>query len=239
MRPNNEPYYWLSTPADWLRLLTMRVRESERAAITRDLRRCSHQFPAIHGGIGDRTRSEATVGSAAAAPPLCAQPAQPGAGSSSPWCRRYSSWSFSPQSTSAACCTRTPRFPPRLGTARGRPRSAAPSTATARSSRRSSFVGQGFPVKMDPNSIVGNSDPNNPSGALQPTVPPPNVAYAYIWPAVATAAPADANCTSSNQRAVSPSVEARRSGDPVSLHAAAADSSPRSRRTSSSRRSPW
>jgi Flp pilus assembly protein TadG len=69
------------------------------------------------------------------------------------------------------------------------------------------LVGQGFPVKMDPNSIIGNSDPNNPSGALQPTVPPPNVAYAYIWPAVATAAPADANCTSNNQRAVSPSVK--------------------------------
>jgi len=69
------------------------------------------------------------------------------------------------------------------------------------------LVGQGFPVKMDPNSIVGNSDPNNPSGALQPTVPPPNVAYAYIWPAVATAAPADSNCNSSNQRAVSPSVK--------------------------------
>jgi Flp pilus assembly protein TadG len=69
------------------------------------------------------------------------------------------------------------------------------------------LVGQGFPVKMDPNSIVGNSDPNNPSGTLQPTVPPPNVAYAYIWPAVATAAPADSNCNSSNQRAVSPSVK--------------------------------
>ena len=69
------------------------------------------------------------------------------------------------------------------------------------------LVGQGFPVRMDPNSIVGNSDPNNPSGALQPTVPPANVAYAYIWPAVATAAPADSNCTSSTQRAVSPSVK--------------------------------
>jgi Flp pilus assembly protein TadG len=69
------------------------------------------------------------------------------------------------------------------------------------------LVGQGFPVRMDPNSIVGNSDPNNPSGALQPTVPPANVAYAYIWPAVATAAPADTNCTSSSQRAVSPSVK--------------------------------
>src|SRR5579864_4607899 len=31
------------------------------------------------------------------------------------------------------------------------------------------LVGQGFPVKMDPNSLVGNSDPNNPSGPLQPT----------------------------------------------------------------------
>jgi Flp pilus assembly protein TadG len=69
------------------------------------------------------------------------------------------------------------------------------------------LVGQGFPVKMDPNSIVGNSDPNNPSGALQPTTPPPNVAYAYIWPAVATAAPADSNCTTINHRAVSPSVK--------------------------------
>src|ERR1700674_279355 len=69
------------------------------------------------------------------------------------------------------------------------------------------LVGQGFPVKMDPNSIVGNSDPNSPSGALQPTTPPANVAYAYIWPAVDTAAPADSNCTSSTQRAVSPSVK--------------------------------
>jgi|GEM_PF-1563699 len=69
------------------------------------------------------------------------------------------------------------------------------------------LVGQGFPVRMDPNSIVGDSDPNTPSGALQPTTPPPNVGYAYIWPAVATAAPADANCTSSTQRAIAPSVK--------------------------------
>jgi len=72
------------------------------------------------------------------------------------------------------------------------------------------LVGQGFPVRMDPSSIVGNSDPNNPSGGLQPATAaqiPPNVAYAYIWPAVATAAPADSNCTSSTQRAVSPSVK--------------------------------
>jgi Flp pilus assembly protein TadG len=69
------------------------------------------------------------------------------------------------------------------------------------------LVGQGFPVRMDPNSIVGNSDPNNPSGALQPSVPPPNVGYAYIWPAVATGNPPDSNCNSSTQRAISPSVK--------------------------------
>ena len=68
-------------------------------------------------------------------------------------------------------------------------------------------VGQGFPVRMDPNSIAGNSDPNNPSGALQPTTPPPNVGYAYIWPAVATGDPPDSNCNSSAQRAISPTVK--------------------------------
>jgi len=68
-------------------------------------------------------------------------------------------------------------------------------------------VGQGFPVRMDPNSIVGNSDPNNPSGSLQPTTPPPNVGYAYIWPAVATGDPPDSNCNSGTQRAISPSVK--------------------------------
>jgi hypothetical protein len=69
------------------------------------------------------------------------------------------------------------------------------------------LVGQGFPVQMDPNSIVGNSDPNNPGGALQPTTPPPNVGYAYIWPAVATADPPDGNCSSTQQRAISPTVK--------------------------------
>lgn len=68
-------------------------------------------------------------------------------------------------------------------------------------------VGQGFPVRMDPNSVAGNSDPNNPSGALQPTTPPPNVGYAYIWPAVATGNPPDSNCNSSQQRAISPTVK--------------------------------
>jgi Flp pilus assembly protein TadG len=69
------------------------------------------------------------------------------------------------------------------------------------------LVGQGFPVRMDPNSLVGNSDPNNPAGPLQPSTPPPNVGYAYIWPAVATAYPPDSNCTSSTQRAISPTVK--------------------------------
>jgi Flp pilus assembly protein TadG len=69
------------------------------------------------------------------------------------------------------------------------------------------LVGQGFPVRMDPNSLAGDSDPNNPSGALQPTTPPANVGYAYIWPAVATANPPDSNCASTQQRAVSPTVK--------------------------------
>jgi Flp pilus assembly protein TadG len=68
------------------------------------------------------------------------------------------------------------------------------------------LVGQGFPVQMDPNSLVGNSDPNNPSGSLRPITPPPNVGYAYIWPAVATADPPDSNCNSAVPRAVSSSV---------------------------------
>ena len=70
------------------------------------------------------------------------------------------------------------------------------------------LVGQGFPVVMDPNSLVGDSDPNNPSGTLQPTTPPTNIGYAYIWPAVASADPPDANCTSPiNPRAVSQTVK--------------------------------
>jgi Flp pilus assembly protein TadG len=69
------------------------------------------------------------------------------------------------------------------------------------------LVGQGFPVRMDPNSLVGNSDPNNPGGPLQPSVPPPNVGYAYIWPAVATANPPDTNCNTSTPRAISQTVK--------------------------------
>jgi hypothetical protein len=76
-----------------------------------------------------------------------------------------------------------------------------------RASQQMELVGQGFPVRMDPNSLVGNSDPNNPAGGLQPSVPPPNVGYAYIWPAVAVADPPDANCNSASPRAVSQTVK--------------------------------
>jgi hypothetical protein len=61
-------------------------------------------------------------------------------------------------------------------------------------------VGQGFPLSMDPHSIAGDSDPNNPSGTLQPATPPPGAGYIYIWPAVATATPQESNCSSSVER---------------------------------------
>ena len=75
--------------------------------------------------------------------------------------------------------------------------------------REVELVGQGFPVVMDPNSIVGNSDPNNPSGSLQPSTPPPNTGYAYIWPAVASADPPETHCnaTGASPRAVSQTVK--------------------------------
>jgi hypothetical protein len=55
-------------------------------------------------------------------------------------------------------------------------------------------VGRGFPLTVDPNSLVGNSDPNNPTGSLQPAIPPPGAGYIYIWPAVSTAIPQETNC---------------------------------------------
>lgn len=75
--------------------------------------------------------------------------------------------------------------------------------------REVELVGQGFPVVMDPNSIVGNSDPNNPSGSLQPSTPPPNTGYAYIWPAVASANPPEQHCNAAgaSPRAVSQTVK--------------------------------
>ena len=66
---------------------------------------------------------------------------------------------------------------------------------------------QGFVLKADPNSVAGNTDPNNP-GAIAPTaVPPAGLGYIYIWPAVATA-PADINCAGTGApRAVSQTVQ--------------------------------
>jgi len=55
-------------------------------------------------------------------------------------------------------------------------------------------VGRGFPLTPDPNSIKGNTDPNNPSGSLVPTTPPAGTGYIYIWPAVAPRTPQDTNC---------------------------------------------
>jgi len=60
-------------------------------------------------------------------------------------------------------------------------------------------AGQGFPIAADPNSVVGNTDPNNP-GTPGPTTPAIGKGYVYIFPAVATAAPPDSNCSSTASR---------------------------------------
>ena len=54
-------------------------------------------------------------------------------------------------------------------------------------------------IVPDPNSIVGNTDPNNP-GAVGPSTPGIGQGYAYVFPAVATADPPDSNCSSSASR---------------------------------------
>lgn len=61
--------------------------------------------------------------------------------------------------------------------------------------QRVESVGRGFPLVPDPNSVAGNSDPNNPVPPKFPTNPPPaGQGFIYVWPAVASAAPPDANC---------------------------------------------
>jgi Flp pilus assembly protein TadG len=55
---------------------------------------------------------------------------------------------------------------------------------------------QGFTITPDPSSIVGDSDPN----LVTTTTPPNGQAYVYVYPAVATAAPVDANCSGSSNR---------------------------------------
>jgi Flp pilus assembly protein TadG len=65
---------------------------------------------------------------------------------------------------------------------------------------------QGFPLTADPNSVVGNTDPNNP-GTPGPTVTPPaGTGLIYIWPAVASGPNPDVTCDGSN-RNVSPTVQ--------------------------------
>jgi hypothetical protein len=60
--------------------------------------------------------------------------------------------------------------------------------------QRVEAIGRGFPLTPDPNSLRGNTDPNNPSGILVPSTPPDGSGYIYIWPAVAPRAPQDSNC---------------------------------------------
>jgi Flp pilus assembly protein TadG len=62
-------------------------------------------------------------------------------------------------------------------------------------------AGQGFPINADPNSVVGNTDPNSP-GAVGPTKPAVGQGYVYVFPAVAVGSPPDssANCSSNTSR---------------------------------------
>jgi len=60
--------------------------------------------------------------------------------------------------------------------------------------QRVESVGRGFPLLPDPNSLAGNSDPNNPVGSLIPRTPPVGTGYIYIFPAVATKVPQDTFC---------------------------------------------
>jgi len=67
---------------------------------------------------------------------------------------------------------------------------------------------QGFLLKPDNNSIVGNADPNGSGSPNANPTPPGGTGLIYIWPAVATADPPDApaNCSGA-ARAVSPTVQ--------------------------------
>ncbi|HYM50101.1 MAG TPA: TadE family protein [Candidatus Limnocylindrales bacterium] len=64
---------------------------------------------------------------------------------------------------------------------------------------------QGFPLSADPNSVAGNTDPNNPGTPGPTTNIPAGTGLIYIWPAVASASP-DVNCNGTT-RAVSPTVQ--------------------------------
>ena len=51
----------------------------------------------------------------------------------------------------------------------------------------------GFVLQADANSQAGNSDPNNPSGTLQPTPPQPGQGLIYIYPALSNGSPPDSS----------------------------------------------
>jgi Flp pilus assembly protein TadG len=67
---------------------------------------------------------------------------------------------------------------------------------------------QGFILRPDENSVAGNSDPNGTGTPNADPRPAAGTGKIYIWPAVATAAPADAptHCNGS-PRAISPTVQ--------------------------------
>lgn len=65
---------------------------------------------------------------------------------------------------------------------------------------------QGFKLSADANSVVGNTDPNNPGTPGPTTNVPAGTGLIYIWPAVASAPNPDATCDGSN-RNVSPTVQ--------------------------------
>ena len=68
---------------------------------------------------------------------------------------------------------------------------------------------QGFNLSADPNSVLGNSDPNSTSTPNAVQTPPAGQGYIYIWPAVASSPPdAGTNCSGNGQaRAVAQSVQ--------------------------------
>lgn len=55
---------------------------------------------------------------------------------------------------------------------------------------------QGFNLTADPNSVVGNANPNT-GGPTGPSTPPAGQGYIYIWPAVSTGQPPDSPGTCS------------------------------------------
>lgn len=67
-------------------------------------------------------------------------------------------------------------------------------------------IARGFPLKADPNSVVGNQDPNGSGTPNANPTPPAGQGLIYIWPAVATANPPESNCSGS-ARSIAPSVQ--------------------------------